>query len=94
MTIDNEEERKRIGLKIAEIRNKRGLSIRKLSELSGVPFVNIGLLEKGRYNASFDILSKIANALGGCYIDIIDKNDIDKNENDDLLGMIGSLLCK
>lgn len=48
-----------IGAIIKDIRNRRGLSIRALGELSGVQFANIGKLERGEYNPSVNILNKI-----------------------------------
>lgn len=58
-----------IGFQIAELRNKRGLSTRQLAELSGVNYTNIGKIERGVYNVSIDILSKVCNALDA-HIDI------------------------
>lgn len=55
--------RERIGLQIAELRNNEGLSIRQLAELSGVSAQNITKIEHGRYNVSIDILSKLCEAL-------------------------------
>lgn len=52
-----------IGAIIKDIRNRRGLSIRALGELSGVQFANIGKLERGEYNPSVNILNKILLAL-------------------------------
>lgn len=56
--------RESIGFQLAEIRNKRGISIRELAELCGVNYSNIGKIERGSYNVSIDILEKICKALG------------------------------
>ena len=60
-----------IGKRIAEIRQAKGLSIRKLAEACGVNFANIYKIENGKYNVSVDILGKICEALG-CRIDLIE----------------------
>ena len=57
--------RAEIGRQIAELRARRGLSIRQLSEMCGVNFANISKIENGRYNVSIDILGKVCDALGG-----------------------------
>lgn len=64
-----------IGSIIKDIRNRRGLSIRTLGELSGVQFANIGKLERGEYNPSVNILNKILLALG-CELIIREKDNI------------------
>jgi transcriptional regulator with XRE-family HTH domain len=63
--------REYIGKRIAEIRQAKGLSIRKLAEACGVNFANIYKIENGKYNVSIDILGKICEALG-CRIDLIE----------------------
>ena len=56
--------REYIGKRIAEIRKAKGMSIRQLSDASGVNFANIYKIENGKYNVSIDILNKICLALG------------------------------
>lgn len=56
--------REYIGKRVAEIRQAKGLSIRKLADLCGVSAQNITKIEHGRYNVSIDILGKICEALG------------------------------
>lgn len=62
--------RKDLGAKLAEIRNKKGMSLRDLSEASGLDHSNIGKIENGRYNVGIDILYKICQALD-CRIEIM-----------------------
>ena len=62
--------REYIGKRVAEIRQAKGLSIRKLAELCGVTASNITKIEHGRYNVSIDILGKICEALG-CRLDLV-----------------------
>ena len=64
--------REEVGAKIAEIRKKKGLSIRELAEKSEVNFANIYKIENGKYNVSVDILGKICKALD-CRIDIVEE---------------------
>jgi DNA-binding Xre family transcriptional regulator len=66
------EDRVRIGKRIAEIRQEKGLSIRQLAEACGVNFANIYKIENGKYNVSVDILGKICEALN-CRIDIVEE---------------------
>lgn len=61
--------REKIGRRIAEIRQTKGLTIRQLAEMSGVNFANIYKIENGKYNVSIDILGKICDALG-CRIEL------------------------
>tara|TARA_B110000116_G_C16563161_1_gene458475 strand:+ start:129 stop:500 length:372 start_codon:yes stop_codon:yes gene_type:complete len=53
----------KIGELIREIRNEKGISLRKLAEIVGVSNVNILYIEKGKINTSLPILKGIAKAL-------------------------------
>ncbi len=52
-----------IGRQVAVLRQKKGLTTRRLAELCGVNFANIGKIERGAYNVSIDILQKVCTAL-------------------------------
>ena len=54
---------KKTGEIIREIRNKKGISLRKLAEIVNVSNVNILYIEKGKINTSLPILKGIAKAL-------------------------------
>ena len=54
---------KKIGEIIKELRNEKGISLRKLAEIVGVSNVNILYLEKGKINTSLPVLKNIAKAL-------------------------------
>lgn len=69
-----------IGSIIKDIRNRRGLSIRALGELSGVQFANIGKLERGEYNPSVNILNKILLPLN-CELIVREKDNNAKVSN-------------
>ena len=43
----------KIGELIREIRNEKGISLRKLAEIVGVSNVNILYIEKGKINTSY-----------------------------------------
>lgn len=58
------EDRARIGNRIKQIREERGIEARDLARLVGINAANLSRIEKGRYSVGFDILSKIATALG------------------------------
>lgn len=76
LVLDKDEERKRIGNRIKELRQKRGLTARKLGEMSGISSCNISRVESGLYSIGFDMLTKIANALG-CHVDLIEPDITD-----------------
>lgn len=63
LVFDTNSERQRIGQELATLREKRGLSARQLAELADIHFSNVGKIERGAYNVSIDILSKICNVL-------------------------------
>jgi DNA-binding XRE family transcriptional regulator len=56
-------ERKRIGSKIAELRKAKNFSQSDLAELVGMTQGNIGRIETGKYSTGIDILTKISFAL-------------------------------
>jgi len=58
------EDRARIGKRIKEIREGRGLDGRELAQLAGIDAANLSRIENGRYSVGLDILAKIATALG------------------------------
>lgn len=57
-------ERKRIGLRVKELREAAGLSQKELAEMCDLKQPNIARIETGKYSTGLDILSKIADALG------------------------------
>lgn len=59
-----ENERERIGKRIAEIRKEKGISQAKLSELTGIGSGHIARIELGKYSTGIDTLAKIAEVLG------------------------------
>lgn len=67
-----ENDRIRIGKRIAEIRKSKGLSQAKLAELTGIAYGNIARIETGKYSTGIDLLSRIAVALG-YQLDFIEK---------------------
>ena len=54
---------KKIGDIIKELRNKKGISLRKLAEIVNVSNVSILYIEKGKINTSLPVLKGIAKAL-------------------------------
>lgn len=57
-------DRARIGARVREIREERGMDARDLAKLAGIDAANLSRIENGKYSVGFDILSKIATALG------------------------------
>lgn len=64
-------DRARIGGRIRQIREDRGMEACDLARLAGIDAANLSRIEKGRYSVGLDILSKLAAALGK-KIDFVD----------------------
>lgn len=64
--------RTKIGGQIRQRREELGITQVQLSELTGLNRSNISKIEKGAYNISMDILSRITDALG-CDVKLIPK---------------------
>ncbi len=58
------DERRRIGKRIREIREEKGIEAKQLSILSGIAPANISRIEQGKHSVGIDVLSKLVNALG------------------------------
>ena len=56
-------ERKEFGIRIKELRQNAALTLKQLSEKSGVSITNISKIERGEYNMSYDIMMKLITAL-------------------------------
>lgn len=65
-----EEERQRIGQRIADLRKAKGMTQQGLADIVGMQRNHISRIEAGKYSVGFDTLQAIAEALGGT-IDII-----------------------
>ena len=65
MKKNNIEERNRIGSEIAELRAKQGLTQEQLAEKLGIKQQSVSRIELGLFSVGFDMLQKIADALGG-----------------------------
>ena len=61
--IKNEQERQRIGRRIAELRKGKNMTQAELAERSGLGQGHIARLEAGKYGATIDVLSSIAGAM-------------------------------
>ncbi len=61
---DQRKERERIGAKIRELREDKGIEARHLAVMANIDAANLSRIENGKYSVGFDILSKIANVLG------------------------------
>lgn len=66
----DEEARRRIGIRIAELRRERGLTQDVLAELTGIRRPHISRIEMGKYSVGLDTLEAIAKALG-CRVDFV-----------------------
>ena len=62
--MDKEQERQRIGQRIAQLRKERGITQQELAERTGMQQGNIARIEAGKYSARFDTLQIIAEAIG------------------------------
>ena len=64
------EERQRIGQRIADLRKQHGMTQQALADKTGLIRAHISRIERGRYSVGFDTLQQIAEALG-YYIDFV-----------------------
>ena len=62
--VKNQEERRRIGERLAEARKELGITQQGLAERSGIQQGNIARIEGGKYNSTFDTLTALASAMG------------------------------
>lgn len=62
--MDRDEQRKRIGQRIAAVRKEKGLTQAELAERSGYAQSHIARIEAGRYSVGFDTMEEIAEAMG------------------------------
>ena len=67
---DRQEERTRIGRKIRQIREEKGIDAKDLAKLANIDAANLSRIEQGKYSVGLDILSKLAFVLG-YHIDIV-----------------------
>ena len=68
--MNKEQERERIGQRIADLRKEKGMTQQGLADIVGMQRNHISRIEAGKYSVGFDTLQAIADALGGT-IDII-----------------------
>ena len=61
---DKIKQRLNIGERIKELRQIKGLDARTLAYQAGIDAANLCRIEQGKYSPGFDVLSKIANAMG------------------------------
>ncbi len=67
---DRQGERVRIGKKICEIREEKGIEARDLAKSANIDAANLSRIEQGKYSVGIDILSKLAFVMG-YHIDIV-----------------------
>ena len=72
----NEQERKRIGLRVAEIRKQKAWTQEELANKCGLGRSHIVRIEQGCYNVQIDTLALIADAFGMTVDFIKKKKDI------------------
>ncbi len=68
---DRQSERTRIGNRIRQIREERGIEARDLAQLANIDAANLSRIENGKYSVGIDVLSRIATSLGK-KIDLVD----------------------
>lgn len=61
---DRDKERYRIGKRIAELREKKGLDVPTLALMANISVANLYRIEQGRYSIKYDVLASIASVLG------------------------------
>jgi DNA-binding Xre family transcriptional regulator len=61
---DRTKERERIGAKIRQLREKKGIEAKQLAIMTNIDASNLCRIEQGKYSVGLDILAKISQALG------------------------------
>lgn len=61
---DRDKERYRIGKRITELREKKGLDVPTLALMANISVANLYRIEQGRYSIKYDVLASIASVLG------------------------------
>ena len=64
MGINKDNERLRIGRRIAEIRKENGMTQAQLAERCGLQQAHIARIENGKFSVGLDTLAQIADAMG------------------------------
>jgi transcriptional regulator with XRE-family HTH domain len=72
-------DRKRIGQRIAEWRKEQNMTQTELANLTGLRQQSVSRLEAGKHSPGFDVLAKVANALG-CNFDFVKQEDSEETE--------------
>lgn len=62
--MNKNDERLRIGQRIKELRQEKGLSQRQLADMCGLQQSHIARIEAGRYSVGLDTLALIGSAIG------------------------------
>jgi DNA-binding XRE family transcriptional regulator len=70
---DRSLERERIGARIRQLRESKGIEAKQLAILTDIDASNLCRIEQGRYSVGLDILSKISQALGA-KVELIEVN--------------------
>ena len=61
---DRSKERERIGARIRQLREAKGIEAKQLASMAKIDAANLSRIEKGRYSVGLDILTRISHALG------------------------------
>ena len=61
---DRSKERERIGAKIRQLREDKGIEAKQLATLANIDAANLSRIERGQYSIGFDILTRISDVLG------------------------------
>lgn len=64
MGINKDDERLRVGRRIAEIRKENGMTQAQLAERCGLQQAHIARIENGKFSVGLDTLAQITDALG------------------------------
>ncbi|MDZ7291618.1 MAG: helix-turn-helix domain-containing protein [candidate division KSB1 bacterium] len=74
-----EEQAKKIGYRIRELRQRRGLKSKELAERAGITPQSLSRIENGRHDVVFKTLQKILGAMGFGLKDLVVASDAAKN---------------
>ena len=61
---DRSQDRERIGARIRQLREVKGIEAKQLAALANIDAANLSRIEQGKYSVGFDILTRISHVLG------------------------------
>ncbi len=85
---------KELGKYLAEIRKRKGISLREVNKLKDISYSHLSMIEHGKRNVTPALLRNLADLYKVDYLDLYEKAgyiDLIENEQKDILRKIGAV---